>query len=272
MGFLVGGKDGLWKASPGGEPDKALLTARDFGESNVGLFDLAISQDGSRLAFRLMSVKYGVSVWISSKEGQTPVPLWRDPRGSPQRGPVWSPDGNWIAYYGMRAGKAAIFKVRVGSNEPAEFVTDRTRLRPVRWSPRGDWLVTDTQPGLNLVSPDGKVVKRLSELTWLTFGFSRDGQDLYGVREGENRRLVVSRVNVDTGAEKMLSDLGPAPADFRMGELQAEFSMRGFSLSPDGKSFLTSVYAEKGDIWIASGLRRQSGLGWWGRVWGKPAN
>jgi hypothetical protein len=82
------------------------------------------------------------------------------------------------------------------------------------------------------------------------------------VREGENGRLLVSSLNPGKGIERVLSDLGPLPASFHIGELQAEFPMRGFSLAPDGRSFLTSVYRHTGDIWIASGLRAKRQALW----------
>jgi len=84
------------------------------------------------------------------------VPLFDDPKKIWQRGPSWSPDGNWIAYYSLNNGKPAILKIRVGANRAPELVTQIAVTNPVRWSPRGDWIAWNDNRKLTLVSPDGK--------------------------------------------------------------------------------------------------------------------
>ena len=227
-------------------------------------FDMAFSPNGKRLAFRRQ--KYPeVAIYITTPTGDTPVPLWKDPELSPQRGPTWSPDGNWIAYYGLKDGKPAIFKARVGGNEEPQFVTSETAARPPRWSPRGDWIACDTARGVNLVSPDGKQRRKLSGRTWETLGFSADGQRLIGIFVSDRRRLLLASVDISSGDEKTLGDLGPRPASFTAARLRAEFPLRGFSLAPDGKSFLTSMVRESSDLWILEGINQRRTL--WQRLW-----
>ena len=47
---------------------------------------------------------------------------------------------------------------------------------------------------------------------------------------------------------------GVAPPSVRAGLVRAEFPVRGFSMAPDGKSFLTSLYRESSDIWMLEGF------------------
>ncbi len=104
------------------------------------LTDCAISPDGTRVAYRARRGAEWFGILVSSIAGDVPVPLWNDPARAPQRGPSWSPDGTWIAYYGIRDNKPAVMKVRIGENVPAEFIATMATYQPVRWSPRGDWI------------------------------------------------------------------------------------------------------------------------------------
>jgi TolB protein len=137
-------------------------------------WDCAISPDGTRVAYR--AEKLGALViWISPLTGDIPVRPWDDPAKSPQRGPSWSPDGNWIAYYGMHDDKPAVMKARAGINGPGEFVAGMATLQPVRWSPRGDWIVFRVGDALRIVSPDGKNNRMIGHRAWQTYGWSKDG-------------------------------------------------------------------------------------------------
>ena len=51
--------------------------------------------------------------------------------------------------------------------------------------------------------------------------------------------MVLAQVDVRSGVEKIIGDLGPYPAAFAYGSLVVMIPFRGFSLAPDGKSFLT---------------------------------
>ncbi len=77
--------------------------------------------------------------------------------------PSWSPDGNWIAFIGMRSGTAYLYKMRVDGSD-LQRVTDIDRnIWFPRWSPIIDlrWqVVYNIAIGLSLV---------LSSLTWSKF-------------------------------------------------------------------------------------------------------
>jgi hypothetical protein len=66
--------------------------------------------------------------------------------------------------------------------------------------------------------------------------------------------VVLAQVDVRSGVEKIIGNLGPYPAAFAYGSLVVMIPFRGFSLAPDGKSFLTSIFRAHGEIWLISGF------------------
>jgi Tol biopolymer transport system component/predicted Ser/Thr protein kinase len=244
----------VWLHSQADGSEQLIVGAVEFPDA-AGFSDLAISPDGGRIAYRL--IKGGEqNIWVSPLSGETPVRLWSDPTKSPQRGPSWAPDGNWIAYYSALNGRPAVMKVRVGGNTPATLLTYMSRLSPVRWSPRGDWIAYRDGDKLRVVSPDGKQSRSVSEKAWETYGWSKNGAALFGIRFDENRRQILARIDIETAGETKIADLGAIPPAFYVAERLNTFSYRGFSLHPDGKSFLTSVLRVKTQIFIMENFDR----------------
>jgi roadblock/LC7 domain-containing protein len=221
--------------------------------------DLTFSPDGQRVAYRRWGEKEE-AVWISTLAGDPPVRIAKEPDGIYQRGPSWSPDGAWIAYYSTHEGKATVMKTHVGgSGAPVALKHDIALLYP-RWSPSGEWLACRAAPGLVLMSPDGKIRRTLSTRWWMIHGWSKDGQRVYGIRATEQRRLILASIDIRTGAETTAGDLGVYPAALTFGDLLAMVPFRGYSLAPDGKSFVTSIIRARGDIWLLEGLREPTGF------------
>jgi sugar lactone lactonase YvrE len=96
-----------------------------------------------------------------------------------------------------------------------------------------------------LVSPESKIQKPLSHSRPAAFGFSKDGALIYAVRRGPNRAWDLAVSDVETGTERKVADL----------RLPSSAIVSGFSLHPDGKSFITSVGIPKFDIWLLDGLK-----------------
>ena len=143
-------------------------------------------------------------------------------------------------------------KARVnGEGEPAVV---RSEGYYPRWSPAGDWILSRGS-GLFLTSPDGKVDRKISDRTYMLEGWSKDGSLVYGIRSNEAQHLVLESIDPETARGKLISDFGRVPASMRYGELNGTTSFRGYSISPDGKSFLTSVFRSSSDIWMLEGFR-----------------
>ena len=213
------------------------------------LFDAAISPDGTRVAYRAHR-RGEVAIWISPLSGEPPVPLSADPSNAPQRGPSWSPDGNSIAYYGVHEGRVSLFTVRVGSSRPPEFLAYMARNEPVRWSPRGDWIVFRDGEVLRIVSPDGKHNQMISDHVWETYGWSHDGSLLHGIWYAADRRLQLGSIDVASRREVRIADFGVVPAPFYLAQDQSQLPYRGFNLHPDGKSFLTAAFRARMEVFV----------------------
>jgi serine/threonine protein kinase len=253
----------LWLRNRTDGSERLIVSERQFGAAEW-LFDCAIAPDGTRVAFRTHQGRK-IAIWVSPLSGDAPVQLWDDPNGSPQRGPSWSPDGNWIAYYGLHEGKSAILKIRVGGGGPADFVAAMARGFPPRWSPDGDWIAFRDGDTLRVVSPDGRQNRVVSKRTWETYGWSKDGAAVLGIARGATGHFVLGRIDVASGAEQELADLGPIPPSVGLVDSLNEFVYRGFSLHPDGGSFLTSVLRIKTQIYLMRDFDRRSRLAdrWW---------
>ena len=61
----------------------------------------------------------------------------------------------------------------------------------------------------------------------------------------------LGKIDIAAGRDGNIADIGPVPAAFEFAEtIMNEFFYRGFSLNPDGKSFLTSVLRVKTQVYL----------------------
>jgi Tol biopolymer transport system component len=244
----------VWLHNPSDTSERRIAGQKDVGVEESHFFDCAISPDGNHIAFRRW---WGAQeIWVSPISGEPPVRLWNDPARVTQRGPAWSPDGNWIAYYSEPGGRSAIFKIRVGANAPPELVTYTQTSAPPQWSPLGNWIAFRDGNTMRIVSPDGRQGRTVSQQRWETYGWSKDGASLYGIAPDESRHLILRRLDITSGSESKITDLGPAPPGFDLANYQGNFWYRGFSMHPDGKRFLTSVYRMQAHIWLMEDFDR----------------
>ena len=78
-----------------------------------------------------------MEIWISDPDGSYPIKLTNlGSCGSPQ----WSPDGRFIAFDAVRAGRPSVYVVGVSGGEPAELVSGNSENMVPRWSSDGKWI------------------------------------------------------------------------------------------------------------------------------------
>jgi len=252
------GAQEIWFRDRTDGSERRIAGQKEFGAGESRFLDCAVSPDGTRIAYRRDGGLH--EIWISPLSGEPPVRLWDDPARIYQRGPAWSPDGDWIAYYSLWHGRYAVLKIRVGAGMPPELVAYADSASLPAWSPRGDRIAFRNGNRMRIVSPDGKDDRIVTPLKWETYGWSKDGSALYGIAADENQHLTLRRLATATGTESKIADEGPVPPGFYLATHQGVFWYRGFSLSPDGKAFLTSVYRMKAHLWLMEDFDRPTRL------------
>ena len=241
----------IWLADLQNGGERPLITGKDFGNELIQfLAQPSFSPDGRRIAYLRFSAESS-AIWVSTVEGGPPVQLAPEPDVVRQDSPTWSPDGNWIAYVSTLGDQHVLAKVRPGGSRPPENLRDVVG-RFVQWSPRGDWITCITKNGFELISSDGQTTQHLSNAIPLVHGWSKDGAFVYGVKSDDRRRLLLFSIEIGTGHEKTVTDLGPTP--IVAVPYQTGIGLRGLSLAPDGKSFAASILRAKSDIWILEGF------------------
>ena len=187
---------------------------------------------------------------MAALNGGSPVRLAKEPGDAFQRGPSWSPDGNSITYFSARGGETVLVRARIGSME-RPFVIARNAGTYPSWSPDGRWIVSrGPGEGLTVISADGSARRTLGSGEWLVHGWSPDSRTVYGLKRTADRRLAVVAVSVAGGAETLTGTVGPWPAAFTYASAVGSDPVRGFSWSPDGRGFLTSMLHASGDLWV----------------------
>lgn len=243
------GVEEVWLRSVNGDFERPVVSRSDFDDGQPALLSaLAFSPDGQRIAYQRSGGNY--RIWISSVAGGAPVPLNRQAFVFEDH-PTWSPDGEWMAFIAYRdrsnlAFFPSLMKTRVGIDAPPVGIAETViAAAGMKWSPTGEWILCETAEGMTLVSPDGSIKRLLVEDSWYTFDWSKDGKAIYAIRSDEGLRIAVIKVDVGTGKESIIADLGVAPP--------TNHPFQGLSVSPDGKSLATSVVRLRGDLWLLEG-------------------
>jgi TolB protein len=116
-------------------------------------------------------------------------------------GPVWSPDGQWIAFWSMRDGNIEVYRMRADGSNEQRLTFDQSWDQPSSWSPDGKWILFSSDRGTRIdiykVRADGSEVQRLigeqsttntnamwsPDGQWISFSSDRDGRvNLYRMR------------------------------------------------------------------------------------------
>jgi serine/threonine-protein kinase len=181
------------------------------------------SRDGKAVAYESAAV--AVNVWVLDLDGKS-APRQLTFRGQ-NRAPVWSPDGQWVAFQSDREGDLAIYRQRAdGSSAAAERLTKPEKgiaHIPQSWSPDGAQLlftvVNNTVYTLQrLTLSDRKAIEipDIRSAIPIEASFSPDGRwFVYQTRERISDTQTSTQVFVQpfppTGAKHLVPQAGGHP-------------------------------------------------------------
>jgi len=223
----------IWKQANG--TDMELW--RGDGAQIVG--SPAISPDGGHIAFSVRQRAQTLLYMMQADGTNARVVVDSiDLQGSP----AWTPDGRSITVAANDHGVPHLFEVPIGGGPPAVLLRDYS-VDPA-WQPSGRFVVYSgpdigTAFSVKAVTPDG-LAYSLPRLTTLTRGarhlkFLSGGRGLAFLR-GEIQHKDLWLMDPETGAERQLTHL---PADF---------NIRDFDISADGREIVLERMQERSDV------------------------
>jgi serine/threonine-protein kinase len=253
MAFITdrSGESEIWLRSSDGRWERPLVRQNDFPNDPQSEFQSAsLSPDGSRVAY----IRKG-RLWVSPSSGGKPTVAVV---GGTQEfgGPSWSPDGSSLVYMLTVNGQYQVAVARVGSGQPSSLLpgmAGQCKSEPV-WSPDGRWIACGGPDNtVLLVSPDGAQKRSLpSPVRAFYDGFllvwSRDAATIY-VAASRIQKSRLDAIDVKSGNIRNIAEY---PVDVTFGDGYA-YTLSG-SLSRDGKSFATTVFSRKADLWMLEGF------------------
>jgi len=198
----------------------------------------AISPDGRQIVFSIR--QHGQKLlYVMQADGTNPriVADALDLQGAP----AWAPDGQSVTVGANDHGVPHVYRVPLDGRSPAVLVAEYS-LEPA-WSPDGRFVLYSgpdigTTFSVKAVTPDG-TPHPLPPLNLIRgarhFAFVSAGRALVLLR-GEIGHQNLWRVDLETGAERQLTNL------------PAEFDIRDFDISPDGREVVLERTQERSNV------------------------
>ena len=252
MAFITDrrGESEIWLRSADGYWERPVVRQTDFpNDPGRDFQSVALSPDGTRVVY----FRHG-SLWVSPASGRSALQAVAGNKGEISK-PSWSPDSSSITYVTVIDSKSHVAITKVGSQQSPFIVPgteDQCASSPV-WSPDGRWIACGSQQSVLLVSPDGKQCRSLASpvrasTTRYVLVWSADAGTIY-VASSRTPKARLDAIDARTGNTHLIAEYG---GELAFGGPSA-FTSSG-SLSHDGRSFVTSVFNVKADLWMLEGF------------------
>jgi len=198
-----------------------------------GVGGVQLSPNGKIIAFTVNTTDWNnnrndTEIWLA-KENEKPFQLTNNPKNS-STNPVFSPDGNWIAFLSDRDNKNQIYVMAVAGGEPKAVTHEEESISFYDWHPDGKQLI--------FVKSDKEAKGK------------KDREKRYGAYEADDKEFTLSHLyQIDFMPD--MRDPSEIPCYETVDSLKAKagcvewpkakqltegkFTVTDFSISPDGK-------------------------------------
>jgi Tol biopolymer transport system component len=198
----------------------------------------AVAEDGRRIAFSIRQDDRTM-LYVVNADGTEARVVTKSLEL--QGAPAWAPAGRAITVAASVDGTPRLFNVPLDGGSPTPLVQEYS-VDPV-WSSDGEFVAfsgpdVGTTFEVKAIKNDGSAFS-LPRLTLTRGGrhvVPMPGQRSLVVLRGEIRHKNLWSIDLETGAERQLTDFAP------------EFEVRDFDLSPDGREIIVERVQEHSDL------------------------
>lgn len=137
---------------------------------------------------------------------------------------AWSPDGKKIAFISYRNNEYGIYVIDADGKNEIKLLSDNLFKDSLTWSPDGKKLTFNSRSGMQssslylLDSNGGNLKKLIDDVKGIPI-WSSDGRRLALETVKDNRRKIIT-LDTNSKNEKELADLGPAPVQRGMMQIE----------------------------------------------------
>jgi DNA-binding winged helix-turn-helix (wHTH) protein/Tol biopolymer transport system component len=240
----------IWLHQPP-QPDRPVVTARDFSAETLYLIAPTLSPDGSRLIYSRVDAARpdGTRLWMSAVAGGAPERVTNEEIH--EAAGSWSPDGAWYSYFVRVGGSRALKRVKTTGRAVPETLLEglpQNELAPI-WSPNGRWVLVPAGT-MTLLSIADKTTRDLG-IEPAPCAFAATEELLYCIR-GTNPFSddhVLLALDFDG---KIVQSIGRVPvADVPRAGLSPGLLL---SPTPDRHGLTFSVDRSSQNLWLIEGL------------------